>query len=759
MRVTSSSVFSPVRTRYVTDTQSGAWPARAATVRSRIPTSSASRGAMNSKETVGRPRFSRSAIRTAGSLPQYPRVTDAARHLGPVEVFEQREHRPPAGAQSIPKLCDAYRPGAGDQLLDGADALLVRIARERNVVAEPHDLATLSERANHFRGCARGPHRLCKRWRRERLRRQQLDQARRWAIRQLGLDMVRGHGHLALTVLDPRLLDQALEHGLEGRGLNAQSTPQLLARHAPAQRMCAVIRGELSPRTVHDGRPCLLGEDPVAGAARTQPRDIGIRRHRGFEQRFHGNAARVLAQLLLQDIAGRTPFERGADGGIVARMLARRDVVELAAGNRHRRARNAEDEAIVVGGGDRAVEVELNPSLRAWLDRVPLEEDGPAADLDRAGVKKQLGAMPQASWSRSQHMDVCVYAPGHHQDVGPRQHVAPIQVVLLDTDEIRGDTIARRRHVHLLVVLLEAADASGGAARQDLQLVARRDRTVDQRAGHDGAEPAHGEDAIDWQPRPSVIRSRLEPVEDRVKARGQLTHPFSIDRRHSDDLYTLQRRVLERIAHLTVDELVPDLIDQVDLRQRDHAFANAEEIDDVQVLAGLGHDTLVRGDDQHHRIDPVRAGQHVANEARVARNVHDADLASARQAHVGEAEVDRHPAPLLLGEPVRVDAGQRGDERRFAVVDVPRGAKDHLITLLTAASTASRRASSSPFKTVRGSRQHASFSIRAMTGGSPRLSAVASRDAGPARARSMVGRAWPGSEPPPAADSPGTSVF
>src|SRR5438477_208910 len=666
MRVTSSSVFSPVRTRYVTDTQSGAWPARAATVRSRIPTSSASRGAMNSKETVGRPRFSRSAIRTAGSLPQYPRVTDAARHLGPVEVFEQREHRPPAGAQSIPKLCDAYRPGAGDQLLDGADALLVRIARERNVVAEPHDLATLSERANHFRGCARGPHRLCKRWRREGLRRQQLDQARRWAIRRLGLDMVRGHGHLALTVLDPRLLDQALKHGLEGRGLNAQSTPQLLARHAPAQRVCAVIRGELSPRTVHDGRPCPLGEDPVAGAARTQPRDIGIRRHRGFEQRFHGNAARVLAQLLLQDIAGRTPFERGADGGIVARMLARRDVVELAAGNRHRRARNAEDEAIVVGGGDRAVEVELNPSLRAGLDRVPFEEDGPAADLDRAGVKKQLGAMPQASWSRSQHMDVCVYAPGHHQDVGPRQHVAPIQVVLLDTDEIRGDTIAWRRHVHLLVVLLEAADASGGAARQDLQLVARRDRTVDQRAGHDGAEPDHGEDAIDWQPRPSVIRSRLEPV---------------------------------------------------------------------------------------------RAGQHVANEARVARNVHDADLASARQAHVGEAEVDRHPAPLLLGEPVRVDAGQRGDERRFAVVDVPRGAKDHLITLLTAASTASRRASSSPFKTVRGSRQHASFSIRAMTGGSPRLSAVASRDAGPARARSMVGRAWPGSEPPPAADSPGTSVF
>src|SRR2546421_11446213 len=62
MRVTSSSVFSPVRTRYVTETQSGAWPASAATVRSRTSTSLSSRGAMNSNEMLGRLRASRSAI-------------------------------------------------------------------------------------------------------------------------------------------------------------------------------------------------------------------------------------------------------------------------------------------------------------------------------------------------------------------------------------------------------------------------------------------------------------------------------------------------------------------------------------------------------------------------------------------------------------------------------------------------------------------------------------------------------------------------
>ena len=43
---------------------------------------------------------------------------------------------------------------------------------------------------------------------------------------------------------------------------------------------------------------------------------------------------------------------------------------------------------------------------------------------------------------------------------------------------------------------------------------------------------------------------------------------------------------------------------------------------------------------------------------------------------VGEAEVDREAAPLLLGEAVGVGAGERQDERRLAVVDVT-GGGDH----------------------------------------------------------------------------------
>src|SRR2546428_1847161 len=263
---------------------------------------------------------------------------------------------------------------------------------------------------------------------------------------------------------------------------------------------------------------------------------------------------------------------------------------------------------------------------------------------------------------------------------------------------------------------------------------------------------------IDREPRPPDVSLRLDRVKDRVDGRHQLAHPLTRDRRNALDHGSVQRCVLEGVAHLALDQLIPDLVDEVDLGQRYQAMADLQQVDDLEVFPGLRHDALIRGHDEDDRIDSLGAGEHVADEARMSGHIHDSDLAPAGQAQVGEAEVDRHPPPFFLGQPVGVDSGQRRHQRGLAVVDVPCGAQDHFRTLLTAASTASISSSSSPRSTVRGSMQQASFSMREIRGGSPRRSAVASREAGPAKAMSMGGSAWPGREPPPAADSPGVRV-
>ena len=100
-----------------------------------------------------------------------------------------------------------------------------------------------------------------------------------------------------------------------------------------------------------------------------------------------------------------------------------------------------------------------------------------------------------------------------------------------------------------------------------------------------------------------------------------------------------------------------------------------EQPEDLQVLAGLGHDRVVGRDDQHGQVEARRAGQHVADEPLVARHV-DHRQAVIADLQRREAQVDRDPALLLGRQAVGVDAGQGPHQRRLAVVDVAGGA-DH----------------------------------------------------------------------------------
>src|SRR5690606_5035488 len=100
------------------------------------------------------------------------------------------------------------------------------------------------------------------------------------------------------------------------------------------------------------------------------------------------------------------------------------------------------------------------------------------------------------------------------------------------------------------------------------------------------------------------------------------------------------------------------------------AATDAEEVHDREVLAGLGHDALVGGDDEEHDVDAGGPREHVADERLVAGDVDDGELLSVRPAEVGEAEVDGDAAALLLRQAVGVDAGERRDEGGLAVVDV-----------------------------------------------------------------------------------------
>ena len=106
----------------------------------------------------------------------------------------------------------------------------------------------------------------------------------------------------------------------------------------------------------------------------------------------------------------------------------------------------------------------------------------------------------------------------------------------------------------------------------------------------------------------------------------------------------------------------------------------AELLEDGEMLLGLRHDALVGRDDQQREVDARRAGHHRPDEVLVARARPRRPRPPAAEIQRGEVEVDRDAPAPLLGQAVHRDAGQRGDQRRLAVVDVSGGADDHAAT-------------------------------------------------------------------------------
>src|SRR5438094_552189 len=95
---------------------------------------------------------------------------------------------------------------------------------------------------------------------------------------------------------------------------------------------------------------------------------------------------------------------------------------------------------------------------------------------------------------------------------------------------------------------------------------------------------------------------------------------------------------------------------------------------DREVLLGLRHDPFVGRHHQQGDVDASRAGEHVANEALMARDVHDTRLELIAERQRGKPQIDRDSATLLLLPPVGVDTGEGLHERRLTVVDVAGGA-------------------------------------------------------------------------------------
>ena len=292
-----------------------------------------------------------------------------------------------------------------------------------------------------------------------------------------------------------------------------------------------------------------------------------------------------------------------------------------------------------------------------------------AHDTSRESRRTVMDGQPGAVQHRLQLRERDFEPIGARKGPGRDERLPATDVRALDPRKVDSDPLPCLGPGDRGVVDLHRADADVTPGRLEPQLVALADRARPERPRDDRADPAQREHTIDVEPRREVRAPLMRLGGNRLERIAKLGDPGPGDPAHRDD-----RRSRNELARLVDGELERLRVDRVGLGHGDHALLDAEEAENRKVLVGLCASSLGRVDHEQEEVDPGRPGHHRAHEALVSRDVDERERPPARKLERRVAEVDRDPAGPLLGEPVRVLARERADERRLAMIDVTRRA-------------------------------------------------------------------------------------
>ncbi|EAU66728.1 conserved hypothetical protein [Stigmatella aurantiaca DW4/3-1] len=346
-----------------------------------------------------------------------------------------------------------------------------------------------------------------------------------------------------------------------------------------------------------------------------------------------------------------------------------------------KRPGSAKNEALPHQRGHGRGQTQLGQSRRARLQALLIQQGHRGFHLRGAQVQEQLAAAGQGGRHGGQQAQLHIQHPRLGHLPGAHQHHAALELPRLHPGEVHRRALAREHPLHGRAMHLEAPHAIGARpARQQRSALLLPQRPRQQRARHHRAKTLEGEDPVHRQERGALHRTRGQlpgrPGEAGPQLRQPLARPGGA-RHHGG---SLQERPHGERHQIRLHQREPPLTkvrQQVRLGEGNDTGPHAQQAADVQVLARLGHDALVRGHHQHRQVHAPGARGHRLDEALVAGHIHHPRDGAALQRQVGKAQLQGDAAALLLFEPVCIDARQGFHQGRLAVVDVPRRPDDH----------------------------------------------------------------------------------
>ena len=199
------------------------------------------------------------------------------------------------------------------------------------------------------------------------------------------------------------------------------------------------------------------------------------------------------------------------------------------------------------------------------------------------------------------------------------------QRVMVDSGDVDGNPVAGADARPRFAERLECAHPTGDVPGLDHDIVVDREKAAGEGAGHDGAGTPRREDTIDPKPRPTAIRRGERGLDESIERSAQLVETDTERGGHLDEIGGLEKRARDTIGDVELHDLQVIVVDEIDLRERDHAVRDPEQLEDAEVLLALGLPSLGRGDDEEAAVDRADAREHVLDEPHVTGDVDERD--------------------------------------------------------------------------------------------------------------------------------------
>ena len=250
--------------------------------------------------------------------------------------------------------------------------------------------------------------------------------------------------------------------------------------------------------------------------------------------------------------------------------------------------------------------------------------------------------------------------------------VAAVELVAAEAcaAQIQRETLPGMTRPGFAVSGLHSANPHRNSLGLHEESVAHRDPAGEGGPGHDYSRSADAERAVDGEAEVASATACIEGGGALLEVFPEGLDAFPGERTDRQYRRLGERGRSEEIAHRGRHRRRAIGAHSIDLGEGYRAAFETQELQDVQMLAGLGHHTVVGGDHQQPEVDGGDAGEHVADEPLVPRHVDEAERASGSEVPVGESEIYAETARLLFRQAIRVHAGECSNEHRLAVIDM-----------------------------------------------------------------------------------------